>query len=70
MDAPTLTPRGTKMNYLLLSIGLMLMMVLAVNCKRIRRTLTHLWPDDYVDRIALVMAMGVPGMVLLNWSWY
>ena len=58
------------MNYLLLSIGLMLMMVSAVNCKAIRETLTHLWPDDYVDRIALVLVLSVLVLPFVNWAGY
>ena len=56
---------------LIFSIGLMLMMVGAVNCKSIRGRLSEFrqWckRTDYMDVLAV---LGVLAVILVNWGWY
>ena len=58
-------------NILLFSIGVMLMMVTAVNCRRVKATLSAFkqWclSTDPMNRIALALVLCVP---LINWSGY
>jgi len=62
------------MNIPLLTFGLFLAFISIVNCRVVKAAMSSFkqWckRTDPMDRIALLLVLGVPGVVLANWGWF